>query len=167
MTDSEKTKKAQQIEEMQKIICNRCGQFDGCSISCKAHKDLAEAFYKAGYRQVDNIGDFTVYGFKNGYVKALVEKDEEIKKLKAEYKAFAKNMENVLEIEKKNAVETATAKIIGHLADLFGCPCNYSFADNDVGEYMGEYCENKYDDNCTCNDIECWSRVLNRWVNEE
>ena len=84
-----------------------------------------------------------------------------------EHEAFAKNMENVLEIEKKNAVETATAKIIGHLADLFGCPCNYSFADNDMGEYMGEYCENKYDDNCTCNDIECWRRVLNRWVNEE
>lgn len=84
-----------------------------------------------------------------------------------EHEAFTKNMKNVLETEKKNAVETATAKIIGHLADLFGCPCNYSFADNDVGEYMGEYCENKYDDNCTCNDIECWSRVLNRWVNEE
>lgn len=84
-----------------------------------------------------------------------------------EHEAFAKNMKNVLETEKKNAVETAMAKIIGHLADLFGCPCNYSFADNDVGEYMGEYCENKYNDNCTCNDIECWSRVLNRWVNEE
>lgn len=84
-----------------------------------------------------------------------------------EHEAFAKNMENVLEIEKKNAVETATAKIIGHLADLFGCPCNYSFADKDVGEYMGEYCENKYDDNCTSNDIECWRRVLDRWVNEE
>ena len=84
-----------------------------------------------------------------------------------ENEAFAKTMKNVLETEKKNAVETAMAKIIGHLADLFGCPCNYSSADNDVGEYMGEYCENKYDDNCTCNDIECWGRVLNRWVNEE
>lgn len=85
----------------------------------------------------------------------------------AEHEAFTKNMKNILENEKKKAVETTTAKIIGHLAYLFGCPCNYSFADNDVGEYMGEYCENKYDDNCTCNDIECWSRVLNRWVNEE
>lgn len=84
-----------------------------------------------------------------------------------EHEAFAKNMKNVLETEKKNAVETAMVKIIGHLADLFGCPCNYSFADNDVGEYMGEYCENKYDDNCTCNDIECWHRVLDRWMNEE
>lgn len=88
-------------------------------------------------------------------------------KLQVKNEKFEQNMKNVLEIEKKNAVETATAKIIGHLADLFGCPCNYSFADNDVGEYMGEYCENKYDDNCTCNDIECWSRVLNRWVSEE
>lgn len=88
-------------------------------------------------------------------------------KERTDHEAFTKNMKNVLEIKKKNAVETAMAKIIGHLADLFGCPCNYSFADNDVGEYMGEYCENKYDDNCTCNDIECWSRVLNRWVNEE
>lgn len=85
----------------------------------------------------------------------------------AEHEAFTKNMKNVLEIEKKNAMETTTAKIIGRLANLFGCPCNYSLADYDVGEYMGEYCENKYDDNCTCNDIECWSRVLNRWVNEE
>lgn len=111
MTDSEKIKKAQQIEEMQKIICNRCGQFDGCSISCKAHKDLAEAFYNIGYRKVDNIGDFTVYGFKNGYVKALVEKDEEIKKLKAEHEAFTKNMKNVLEIENKNAVKEFAGKL--------------------------------------------------------
>lgn len=41
-----------EIEQMQKIICNRCGQFDGCSISCKAHKDLAEALYNAGYRKL-------------------------------------------------------------------------------------------------------------------
>lgn len=84
-----------------------------------------------------------------------------------EHEAFTKNMKNVLEIEKNNAVGTAMAKIIGHLADLFDCPCNYSFADNDVGEYMGEYCENKYDDNCTCDVKECWRRVLDRWVNEE
>ena len=45
--------KGQQIVEMQKIICNCCGQFDGCSISCKAHKDLAETFYNAGYRKID------------------------------------------------------------------------------------------------------------------
>lgn len=45
--------KGQQIVEMQKIICNCCGQFDGCSISCKAHKDLAETFYNASYRKID------------------------------------------------------------------------------------------------------------------
>ena len=88
-------------------------------------------------------------------------------KLQVKNEKFERNMKNVLEIEKKNAVGTATTKIIEHLADLFDCPCNYSFADKDVGEYMGEYCENKYDDNCTCNNIECWHKVLDRWVNEE
>lgn len=95
------------------------------------------------------------------------EKCAEFNKLCYDYYKFEQNMKKVLEIEKKNAVETAMAKIIEHLADLFDCPCNYSFVDNDVGEYMGEYCENKYDDNCTCDVKECWRRVLDRWVNEE
>lgn len=55
------------------------------------NKALASALYNAGYRKVDNIGDFTVYGFKNGYVKALIEKDKEIKRLKADNEALQKN----------------------------------------------------------------------------
>jgi len=53
--------KGQQIKEIQKLICNNCGQIDGCKISCKAHKSLAEALYNAGYRKViygrDNLSD--------------------------------------------------------------------------------------------------------------
>lgn len=55
------------------------------------NKALATALYNAGYRKVDNIGDFTVYGFKNGYVKALIEKDKEINRLKADNEALQKN----------------------------------------------------------------------------
>nr|DAE47498.1 MAG TPA: hypothetical protein [Caudoviricetes sp.] len=84
-----------------------------------------------------------------------------------DHEAFTKNMKNVLEIEKRNAVKEAMEKLIGHLADLFDCPCNYSIVDNDVGEYMGEYCDNTYGDDCTCDVKECWRRVLNRWVSEE
>ena len=117
MTDSEKIKDlqaAKKIEEMTHMVrgavCN--GKCSNCSKCCEYH--TAEALYNAGYRKVDNIGDFTVYGFKKGYVKALVERDEEIKKLKAElakeltdHEAFIKNMKNVLEIEKEEREQRA------------------------------------------------------------
>lgn len=45
--------KGQQIREIQNIICNNCGNIDGCSISCKAHKSLAQAIYLAGYRKIN------------------------------------------------------------------------------------------------------------------
>ena len=106
--------KEKEIEEMTHMVrgavCN--GKCSNCSKCCEYH--TAEALYNAGYRKVDNIGDFTVYGFKKGYVKALVERDEEIKKLKAElakeltdHEAFIKNMKNVLEIEKEEREQRA------------------------------------------------------------
>lgn len=95
--------KDKQIEEIEQFIYDyvdskQTGRVYLCSSRVNAlakpfvhNKALATALYNAGYRKVDNIGDFTVYGFKNGYVKALIEKDKEIKRLKADNEALQKN----------------------------------------------------------------------------
>lgn len=73
--------------EFEKLCCK--GECEGCEIQkiC-ALPSTAKFLYNAGYRKVDNIGDFTVYGFKHGYVKALIEKDKEIERLKADNEAL-------------------------------------------------------------------------------
>lgn len=78
--------KEETIKDIENIINANCW-----TISEHFAKNVATALYNAGYRKVDNIGDFTVYGFKNGYVKALIEKDKEIKRLKADNEALQKN----------------------------------------------------------------------------
>lgn len=72
--------RGQQIKEMQKLICNNCGEIDGCAISCKAHKDLAEAFYNAGYRKTftSEFAIDTPKAYKEGYEKAQSEWAEKL-----------------------------------------------------------------------------------------
>lgn len=44
------------------------------------------------------------------------------------------------------------------LANLFGCPCNFS----PIDERMFKHCE----EDCVNDDIECWKRVLKQWMEE-
>lgn len=82
------------------------------------NKTLATALYNAGYRKVDNIGDFTVYGFKNGYVKALIEKDKEIERLKADNEAL--KMWNEAYTEENKKLEKQLADLQTNTAEAIG-----------------------------------------------
>ena len=88
--------RGQQIKEMQKLICNNCGEIDGCAISCKAHKDLAEAFYNAGYRKTftSEFATDTQKAYKEGYVKGIEEQKAEIERLTEVNKAMENDIYN-------------------------------------------------------------------------
>lgn len=90
--------RGQQIKEMQKLICNNCGEIDGCAISCKAHKDLAEAFYNAAYRKTftSEFASDTQKAYKEGYIKGAIDRDIEIAELKAENKRLTEELGQVL-----------------------------------------------------------------------
>lgn len=68
--------------------CDKCGK-------CVEYNTAVD-LYNAGYRKVDDTGDFTTYGFKSGQVKALIEKDEEIRKLKEEIKMLRNSIADVI-----------------------------------------------------------------------
>ncbi len=128
--------KEEQIREICKLICATCAQFDGCAINCKAHKNTAEIFYKAGYRKVPDGAVILTPEERDEELKACNEKQAEleavinrlkgdnealqmwnncnaetIQKLSETNKCFESNMKSVLEIEKKNAVKEFAEKL--------------------------------------------------------
>lgn len=56
-------------------------------------------------------------------------------------------------------IEEFTNMIAKHLADSFGCPCNFSPLDVE----MYDYC-----DECNSDDtVECWKRVCKMWQEDK
>lgn len=83
--------KKEQIEEMAFIALKN-------TLSYTCAKQIAINFYNAGYR-------------KKACNEKQAELEAELKKELEEHEAFVKNMKNVLEIEKKNAVREFAEKL--------------------------------------------------------
>lgn len=53
-------------------------------------------------------------------------------------------------------------KIAMFIAEVFGCPCDYSPLDEEVQEY----CNKNYED-CVDDDTGCWLRVIDKIIFDE
>ena len=94
--------KKEQIEEMAKAIPKGydCDNNEYFIIGDSIH--IAKTLYNAGYRKVN---------LDNDAAKAIALLKSELKKELDEHEAFVNNMKNVLEIEKKNAVQEFAEKL--------------------------------------------------------
>lgn len=55
----------------------------------------------------------------------------------------------------KNKIQSVKEVLAKYLADLFGCPCNYSSLDEEMANYCGDECNMN-------DDVDCWLKVFKR-----
>lgn len=55
----------------------------------------------------------------------------------------------------KNKIQSVKEVFAKYLADLFGCPCNYSSLDEEMANYCGDECNMN-------DDVDCWLKVFRR-----
>lgn len=150
--------KKEQIEEMTQDFIN-------FGITTRQGVEaFAEILYNAGYRKIDEFAecrncsawlgtDCTRHPYTQGCLKDETNVKEqaaeeiallktELKKELEEHEAFVNNMKNVLEIEKKNAVEEFAEKLKERMGERDYMGVKYKqgvFSENDIDELLKEY----------------------------
>lgn len=55
-------------------------------------------------------------------------------------------------------------KLAKSLAEIGGCPCNYSPLDEDMQRYCFACYADENDDGCTMDEKECWCRFIEKEI---